>query len=116
MNKLHEAVYIGSRNFCRQHPDIFVFSEFDSVREQVTLTIEYNGGFAIARERKEEEDRLVPYVFGPRVRKIADYSVIIRAREPHYAVQLILNSMYDDMCEAYDLTFMDAWKTKLGSV
>lgn len=29
MNKLHEAVYIGSRNFCRQHTDIFVFSEFD---------------------------------------------------------------------------------------
>lgn len=116
MNKLHEAVYIGSRNFCREHPDIFVFSEFDSGREQVTLTIEYNGGFAIARERKEEHERLVPYVFGPIVRKIADYAVIIRAREPHYAVKVILDSMYEDMCKAYDLTFMDAWKTRLGSV
>lgn len=116
MNKLHEAVYIGSRNFCREHPDIFVFSEFDSSRELVTLTIEYNGGFAIAREKKEEQDRLVPYVFGPRVRKFADYAVIIRAREPHYAVQVILDGMYEDMCKAYDLTFMDAWKTRLGSV
>lgn len=115
MNKLHEAVYIGSRNFCRAHPDIFVFSEFDSSRERVTLTIEYNGGFAIARERKEEKDRLVPYVFGPIVRKFADYAVIIRAREPHYAVHLILDGMYDDMCKAYDLTFMDRWKASLGS-
>ena len=113
MNKLHEAVYIGSRNFCRQHPDIFVFSEFDSGREQVTLTIEYNGGFAIARERKEEEKRLVPYVFGPRVRKFADYAVIIRARMPHDAVRLILDGMYEDMCKAYDLTFMEAWKNNL---
>lgn len=111
MNKLHEAVYIGSRNFCRKHPDIFVFSEFDSAREQVTLTIEYNGGFAIASEAKDQK---TPYTFGPRVKKFADYAVIIRAREPHYAVQLILNSMYDDMCEAYDLTFMDAWKSKLN--
>ena len=115
MNKLHEAVYIGSRNFCRQHPDIFVFSEFDSGREQITLTIEYNGGFAIARERKEEENRLVPYVFGPRVRKFADYAIIMRAREPHDAVHLILDGMYEDMCKAYDLTFMDAWKNRLGS-
>lgn len=115
MNKLHEAVYIGSRNFCRQHPDIFVFSEFDSDRERVTLTIEYNGGFAITRERKEEQDRLVPYVFGPRVRKFADYAVITRARMPHDAVHLILDGMFEDMCKAYDLTFMDAWKNKLGS-
>lgn len=112
MNKLHEAVYIGSRNFCREHPDIFVFSEFDSGREQVTLTIEYNGGFAIARERKAEK---YPYVFGPMVRKIADYAVIIRAREPHYAAQVILDGMYEDMCKAYDLTFMDKWKANLGS-
>lgn len=112
MNKLHEAVYIGSRNFCRQHPDIFVFSEFDSGRELVTLTIEYNGGFAIARERKEER---YPYVFGPRVRKYADYAVIMKARMSHDAVQLILDSMYEDMCKAYDLTFMDAWKNRLGS-
>lgn len=112
MNKLHEAVYIGSRNFCRQHPDIFVFSEFDSGREQVTLTIEYNGGFAIAREKKEEK---YPYVFGPRVKKFADYAVIIRAREPHYAVQVILDGMFEDMCKAYDLTFMDKWKNNLGS-
>ena len=115
MNKLHEAVYIGSRNFCRQHPDIFVFSEFDSERERVKLTIEYNGGFAIAREKKEERDRLVPYVFGPRVRRFADYVVIMRAREQHDAVRLILDGMYEDMCKAYDLTFMDAWKNKLGS-
>lgn len=110
MNKLHEAVYIGSRNFCRQHPDIFVFSEFDSGREQVTLTIEYNGGFAIAREAKDQQ---TPYTFGPRVRRIADYAVIMRAREPHYAVHLILEGMCEGMCEAYDLTFMDAWKNKL---
>jgi len=115
MNKLHEAVYIGSRNFCRQHPDMFVFSEFDSGREQITLTIEYNGGFAIAMETKEREERRTPYVFGPRVKRIADYEVIMRAREPHYAVRLALDSMYDDMCKAYDLTFMDAWKNKLGS-
>ena len=106
MNKLHEAVYIGSRNFCKQHPDIFVFSEFDSGREQVTLTIEYNGGFAIAREAKDQQ---TPYTFGPRVRRIADYAVIMRARDPHDAVRLIL----EGMCEAYDLTFMDAWKNKL---
>ena len=110
MNKLHEAVYIGSRNFCRQHPDIFVFSEFDSGREQVRLTIEYNGGFAIARERKEEKQ---PYVFGPIVMRFADYAVITRARMPHDAVHTILNGMYDDMCKAYDLTFMDAWKNRL---
>ena len=113
MNKLHEAVYIGSRNFCRKHPDIFVFSEFDSGREQVTLTIEYNGGFAIARELKD--DSPVPYVFGPRVMRFADYAVIMRARDPHVSVRLILDSMYEDMCKAYDLTFMDAWKTRLGS-
>lgn len=116
MNKLHEAVYIGSRNFCREHPDIFVFSEFDSGREQVTLTIEYNGGFAIARERKEEEDRHAPYVFGPRVKNFVDYSVILRTNEPHYMVNLALNSMYEDMCKAYDLTFMDVWKNRLSSV
>lgn len=115
MNKLHEAVYIGSRNFCREHPDIFVFSEFDSGRELVTLTIEYNGGFAIARERKEEEYRRVPYEFGPRVRKFADYAIIMKARMPHDAVHLILDGMYEDMCKAYDLTFMDKWKNKLGS-
>ena len=112
MNKLHEAVYIGSRNFCREHPDIFVFSEFDSERERVTLTIEYNGGFAIAREKKEEK---YPYVFGPMVRKFADYAVIMRARLPHDAVRLILDGMYEDMCKAYDLTFMDKWKANLGS-
>ena len=112
MNKLHEAVYIGSRNFCREHPDIFVFSEFDSGREHVRLTIEYNGGFAIARERKEEKQ---PYAFGPIVMRFADYAVIARARMPHDAVHLILNGMYEDMCKAYDLTFMDAWKTRLGS-
>lgn len=111
MNKLHEAVYIGSRNFCRQHPDIFVFSEFDSGREQVTLTIEYNGGFAIARELKD--DSPVPYVFGPRVVRIADYAVIMRARDPHDAVRLILEGMCEGMCEAYDLTFMDALKNRL---
>ena len=113
MNKLHEAVYIGSRNFCRQHPDIFVFSEFDSGREQVTLTIEYNGGFAIARENKDQK---TPYTFGPRVKNFVDYSVILRANEPHYMVKLALNSMYEDMCKAYDLTFMDAWKNRLSSV
>ena len=115
MNKLHQAVYVGSRNFCREHPDIFVFSEFDSSRELVTLTIEYNGGFAIAREKKEEHEQLVPYVFGPMVRKFVDYTVIMRARMPHDAVHLILDSMYEDMCKVYDLTFMDAWKTRLGS-
>ena len=112
MNKVREAVYIGSRNFCREHPDIFVFSEFDSSRERVTLTIEYNGGFAIAREEKDEE---YPYVFGPRVMKIADYAVIISARYPHDAVRLILDCMFEDMCKAYDLTFMDKWKTSLDS-
>jgi hypothetical protein len=113
MNKLHEAVYIGSRNFCRQHPDIFVFSEFDSGREQVILTIEYNGGFAIARELKDQK---TPYTFGPRVKKFADYSLILRSNKPHYMVHTILSGMYDDMCKAYDLTFMDAWKNRLGSV
>ena len=68
MNKLHEAVYIGSRNFCRQHPDIFVFSEFDSGREQVTLTIEYNGGFAIAREKKKK--RSIPMCSGRELRNL----------------------------------------------
>ena len=111
MNKLHEAVYIGSRNFCRQHPDIFVFSEFDGVKQQVTLTIEYNGGFAIAREAKDQQ---TPYTFGPRVIRIADYAVIIRAGEPHYMVHTILSGMFDDMCKAYDLTFMDAWKNRLN--
>lgn len=111
MNKLHEAVYIGSRNFCRQHPDIFVFSEFDSARQQVTLTIEYNGGFAIAREAKDQK---TPYTFGPRVRRIADYDVFLRAKLPHYAVHVMLSSMYEDMCKAYDLTFMDTWKNKLN--
>jgi len=114
MNKLHEAVYIGSRNFCRAHPDIFVFSEFDSAMEQVTLTIEYNGGFAIAREEKEERDRLVPYVFGPRVTKIADYNVILRAREPHVVVNMALSSMYKKMCDAFDLTFMERWKERMA--
>ena len=113
MNKLHEAVYIGSRNFCRQHPDIFVFSEFDSAREQVTLTIEYNGGFAIAREAKDQK---TPYTFGPRVKKFADYSLILRSNKPHCMVHAILSGMFDDMCKAYDLTFMDAWKNRLGSV
>lgn len=115
MDKLHEAVYIGSRNFCRAHPDIFVFSEFDSAREQVTLTIEYNGGFAIAREAKEREELRTPYVFGPRVKRIADYDeVIMRAIEPHDAVRLALDSMYDDMCKAYDLTFMERWKERMA--
>lgn len=114
MNKLHEAVYIGSRNFCRAHPDIFVFSEFDSAREVVTLTIEYNGGFAIAQEEKQERDRLVPYVFGPRVKRMVDYSVILKAREPHVMVNVALSSMYKDMCDAFDLTFMEKWKERMA--
>ena len=114
MNKLHEAVYVGSRNFCRAHPDIFVFSEFDSAMEQVTLTIEYNGGFAIAREEKEEQERLVPYVFGPRVKRKADYSVILRAREPHVVVNMALSGMYKSMCDAFDLTFMERWKERMA--
>lgn len=110
MNKLHEAVYIGSRNFCRAHPDIFVFSEFDSAREQVTLTIEYNGGFAIAREAKDIKNA---YTFGPRVKQIADYSAILRAREPHVVVNMALSSMYKSMCDAFDLTLMERWKERM---
>lgn len=111
MNKLHEAVYIGSRNFCRAHPDVFVFSEFDSAREQVILTIEYNGGFAIAREVKDIKN---PYTFGPRVKRMADYSVILKAREPHVVVNMALSGMYKDMCDAFDLTFMDRWKERMA--
>lgn len=111
MNKLHEAVYIGSRNFCRAHPDIFVFSEFDSAREVVTLTIEYNGGFAIAREVKDIKNA---YTFGPRVKRMVDYSVILKAREPHVMVNVALSSMYKDMCDAFDLTFMERWKERMA--
>lgn len=102
MNKLREAVYIGSRNFCRQHPDMFVFSEFDSGTEQVILTIEYNGGFAIDKELKDTKN---PYIFGPRVKRIADYSVILHANHPHTSVMLILSSMLADMYDKFDLTF-----------
>lgn len=111
MNKLHEAVYIGSRNFCRAHSDIFVFSEFDSAREQVILTIEYNGGFAIAREVKDIKNA---YTFGPRVKRMADYSVILKAREPHVVVNMALSGMYKDMCDAFDLTFMERWKERMA--
>lgn len=111
MNKLHEAVYIGSRNFCRMHPDIFVFSEFDSAMERVTLTIEYNGGFAIVREAKDIKNA---YTFGPRVKKMADYSVILRAKEPHVVITMALSGMYKDMCDAFDLTFMEKWKGRLA--
>ena len=103
MNKLHEAVYIGSRNFCRQHPDIFVFSEFDSGREQVTLTIEYNGGFAIAKELRDTTKN--HYVFGPRISHNIEYGYVLRSNKPHEIIYMLLNNLYAELMDQFDLTF-----------
>lgn len=114
MNKLHEAVYIGSRNFCRQHPDIFVFSEFDSDRQQVKLTIEYNGGFAIYKEFKDTTK--YKYVFGPRVSHFLTYGDVLKSKTPHVMIHTLLSNMHAELMNQYDLTFMDKWKASLGSV
>ena len=102
MNKLHEAVYIGSRNFCRQHPDIFVFSEFDSATERVKLTIEYNGGFAIAKELKNTRN---PYVFGPRTGQYIEYGYILSSNKPHEMVRTLLSNLHAELMDQFDLTF-----------
>lgn len=102
MNKVREAVYIGSRNFCRKHPDMFVFSEFDSDNERVTLTIEYNGGFAIAKELKDTKN---PYVFGPRISHYIDYAYLLRSNKPHEMVQILLSNLHAEMMSKFDLTF-----------
>lgn len=112
MNKVREAVYIGSRNFCRQHPDIFVFSEFEPERDQVKLTIEYNGGFAIARELRDTRN---PYVFGPRVGRYVDYGMIMKSKTPHIWVNIQLSEMLKEMTDKFDLTFMDLYKERSNS-
>lgn len=101
MSPIKEAVYFGSRNFCRQHPDMFVFSECDKSQQVIFLTIEYNGGFAIAKEAKSFN---CPYVFGPRVQRAVDYEMITKYRgKGSEVIRTVLSEMYNEMTEKFEL-------------